>query len=365
MNDRHRRILLPIAAVAAAVIGLLLLSSWLEADRLRAELASSVRRVRESRDAAGAGAVRATERGTGSAAEGDRVAIPLAGLGTGELVVVGVCDAACPSLGLRLLSDDGSVLGEDGWGDAVPVVSAQIQRSEPVLLEVAVRRCDARECRFAWQALVLEGEGQEDSAATTGTCFAVSPDGLVLTAFHVVEWAQRIEIRFVGGPPLPAQVHSLDRLNDVALLKVEAPTPDYLNLADAGAVRLGEPVFTVGFPAVDVLGDQPKYSEGSVGALVGLEDSPPSLQLSIPVQPGSSGGPVVNDHGEVVGIIESVADADFFRGNGGLVPQPLSWAVEPGAVMIGLPEVEALAPTESRAEAVQRVLGAVCLVEAR
>jgi S1-C subfamily serine protease len=257
------------------------------------------------------------------------------------------------------------VVGQDGWGDAVPVVAALVERGDMLSLEIDLRRCDARECRFAWQALALEGEGSEDAATTTGTCFAVSPDGLVLTAQHVVEGAARIAVRFVGGAPLLAKVEKVDSETDVALLRVAGPTPEYLNLADDGAVRLGEPVFTVGFPAVDVLGEEPKYSEGSVGALAGLEGAPPSLQLSIAVQPGSSGGPVVNDHGEVVGIVESVADAAFFRGSDGLVPQPLSWAVQAGAVRDLVPDVEAPTPTESRAEAVQRVLGAVCLVEAR
>lgn len=365
MNDRRRRLALPIAAVVAAGLGLLLLSSWLEEDRLRTDLASAVRRVREGRAAAGEGAVRATEQGSGRAAQGERVVVPLGGLGPGEIVVVGVCDGDCSSLGLRLLARDGRVVGQDGWGDAVPVVAALVERGDMLSLEIDLRRCDARECRFAWQALALEGEGSEDAATTTGTCFAVSPDGLVLTAQHVVEGAARIEVRFVGGTPLLAKVEKVDAETDVALLRVSGPTPEYLNLADDGAVRLGEPVFTVGFPAVDVLGEEPKYSEGSVGALAGLEGAPPSLQLSIAVQPGSSGGPVVNDHGEVVGIVESVADAAFFRGADGLVPQPLSWAVQAGAVRDLVPEVDAPTPTESRAEAVQRVLGAVCLVEAR
>lgn len=354
----RRRLAFAAAAVAAAG---LVLSAWLEHERLRGDLAAAVRRVREVRE----GSVRASERGEGSAAQGERVVVPLDGFGPGELVVAAVCDGDCPSLGLRLLSCEGAVLGADGWGDAVPIVSAALERSDPVSLEIELRRCDAPSCRYAWQAIALDRSEADAPASTTGTCFAVSPDGLVLTANHVIEGAARIDVRFVGGPPLRARLEQVDTGTDVALLRVEAATPVYLGLAEVGAVRLGESVFTIGFPAVDVLGEEPKYSEGAVGALSGLEDDPPSLQLSIAVQPGSSGGPVLDDQGEVVGVIESVADSEFFRGAEGLVPQPLSWAVQAGTVRWLVPDVDPPPPAESRAEAVERALGAVCLVEAQ
>jgi hypothetical protein len=74
---------------------------------------------------------------------------------------------------------------------------------------------------------------------------------------------------------------------------------------------------------------------------------------------------VLDDQGEVVGVIESVADSEFFRGAEGLVPQPLSWAVQAGTVRWLVPDVDPPPPAESRAEAVERALGAVCLVEAQ
>jgi S1-C subfamily serine protease len=243
-------------------------------------------------------------------------------------------------------------------------VSTLLRESGPYAIEISMRGCSAARCRYAWQLLRLESrDGGSDGA--TGSCFAVGPGGLVLTARHVLEGAHQIDVSFPGGMALPATVEREDEATDVALLRVRTPTPEYLNLVRAGSVRLGEPVFTIGFPAVDVLGEEPKFADGTIGALAGLEHDPPSLQLSIPVQPGSSGAPVVNDRGEVVGIVESVADADFFGGDSGLVPQSLSWAVKAEAIHALVPPAPPRPATSSRADAVARVLRAVCLVETR
>ncbi len=366
MNGSGRRIGLLAALVALVVIAVAAgaLDSWLSEDWLRTDLERVIRHVREHGDEDGYDVVRLGDVRAGDAAPDEQVTLPLEVDTPGELAVAAVCDHDCTDLALRILDRNGDALASDEAGDAVPLVSAVVEEPGSYELQISMKACGAARCRYAWQPLRIssrEGGGDE---SITGTCFSVGPVGLLLTARDVIEVATHIEVRFAGGPALPASVERADRETDLALLRIAVATPEYLSLAAADSIHLGEPVFTVGFPAVDVLGEEPKYNDGTIGALAGLEGSPPSIQLSIPVQPGSSGGPVVNDHGEVVGIIEAVADADFFRGDTGLVPQSLSWAVKAEVARALIPATPPRATSRTRAEAVERVLRAVCLVEA-
>lgn len=347
--------------LAAGVLG----ERWLTGDWLRADLERAVRRVREQSEAEGLELLRVGAVRTGSAQPGERIRVRLDVAAAHEIAVIAACDADCDALGLRLLDPGGGELAREAADEVVPIVAATIERSESLDLEISMRGCRARRCRVAWQLLQVEPREAQADQAGAGTCFAVGPDGLVLTAKHVVEGAREIDVRFAGASSQPARLEAIDAASDLALLRTPLAAPEYLSFAATGSVRLGEPVFTIGFPAVDVLGGEPKFNDGSVGALSAVGPGPPVLQLSIPVQPGSSGGPVVNDRGEVIGVVESVADADFFGSGSGLVPQSLSWAVKAEEARRLVPRVPPRPVTASRAEAIDRVLRAVCLVETR
>jgi serine protease Do len=102
----------------------------------------------------------------------------------------------------------------------------------------------------------------------------------------------------------PAQLISADRLNDLALLRASGKFPA-LALAPSRATKLGEPVLTVGFPDTGVQGFALTVAKGEIRALTGAQDDPREFQISLAVQPRDSGGPLVNHHGNVVGVIEA------------------------------------------------------------
>jgi len=161
-----------------------------------------------------------------------------------------------------------------------------------------------------------------------GTGFFVSADGLVLTAHHVVDKAKVIKINLSDGSIALARVKEVDPPNDLALLTIEKETPAHLSLAGPRSARLGQKVFTIGFPAPDILGQEPKYTDGTISSLSGLEGTKSLLQISVPVQPGNSGGPLVNENGEVVGIITSTVGIGFFLAQTGSLPQNVNWAIK-------------------------------------
>jgi len=163
---------------------------------------------------------------------------------------------------------------------------------------------------------------------SSGTGFAVSADGAILTSAHVVVGFSSIAVVLSDGSIHPAKVLQLSSQTDIAVLKIDAATPAFLELASTAPIKLGDKVFTIGFPAPDVLGVRPKYSEGTISSLSGIADDAAWMQMSIPIQPGNSGGPVVDTHGHVVGIVAATAAVGRFLKDTGTLPQNVNWAVK-------------------------------------
>lgn len=193
-----------------------------------------------------------------------------------------------------------------------------------------------------------------------GTAFAVRPDGYFLTAFHVVKDAKAIEISCPESGKLAALVDKFSEANDLAILRVaNGKTPNYLVIADQTTTSLGEPVFTIGYPVPDTLGAEAKFTEGAISSLSVGGDAG-YMQISVPVHPGNSGGPLVNNSGDVVGVVIATASALSFLKNTGVLPQNVSWAVK-GAFAAPLFDVPQPSPrVPGRAVAIQRAQKATC-----
>lgn len=130
-----------------------------------------------------------------------------------------------------------------------------------------------------------------------GTGFVIG-SGRLATNLHVVAGADSCTITLPDGKhPAASTVVAYDAENDLAILAIDA-TPPILTLAAPDDMRLGEPVVAIGNP----LGLTATVSNGLVSGLRGPNDSPSVLQISAPIAPGSSGGPVLNEHGEVIGV---------------------------------------------------------------
>jgi S1-C subfamily serine protease len=94
-----------------------------------------------------------------------------------------------------------------------------------------------------------------------------------------------------------------DAEDDLAILKLKQPMPGVLAIRASSNVRLGESVATLGYPQISVQGVEPKFGRGEISSLSGLLDDPRHFQISVPVQPGNSGGPLVDLSGQVIGVI--------------------------------------------------------------
>ncbi len=205
---------------------------------------------------------------------------------------------------------------------------------------------------------------QTSAAVSHGTCFVVHPEGLLLTAHHVVAGAGRISVRFSDGRERHARVEQAAAANDLALLRVEETMPSYLSLAAPRSASAGQPVFTLGFPIRSLLGEEPKFTDGAISSLSGVLGEASLLQTTVPLQPGNSGGPLADDQGDVVGIVTSTAAIERFLAETGSLPQSINWAVKADYARPLFDPPAPLPPTPSREAAIERVRQALCFVEA-
>ncbi len=145
---------------------------------------------------------------------------------------------------------------------------------------------------------------------SVGSGFLVSADGLVVTAAHVVQTADTVEVRFLSGATSPAAPLASDPQADVALLRVErvpAGTP-VLALGDSDSVEVGDQVLVIGAP----MGMSHTLSVGHVSArrasrtLHGALEPVDLLQTDAAITRGSSGGPMVDMNGDVVGVVSHI-----------------------------------------------------------
>jgi hypothetical protein len=167
------------------------------------------------------------------------------------------------------------------------------------------------------------------NADSTGTGFFVSGDGYIVTNYHVVEGSSRLLVKHLDET-LTATVVAVDRQNDIALLKVpktDHPFP-HLSVNMAAIPTPGSDVFTIGFPDPMILGLTPKTTRGNVTASAGIKDDPRFLQISVPIQPGNSGGPLVDLAGSVIGITTATIDAINRLKDGGYLPQNINYALK-------------------------------------
>jgi S1-C subfamily serine protease len=174
----------------------------------------------------------------------------------------------------------------------------------------------------------FSGTRTESVTKSSGTCFFVDGIGTAVTNHHVVYGSSNIEVITSDGSKSSAKLIKASDSLDTAVLSTGHMTPNYLSLAKDKSLSLGQDVFTIGYPVTSILGSAPKYSEGTVSALSGLRDDESWIQMSTPIQPGNSGGPLVNDEGQVVGIVTATAAVENFFSVTGSLPQNVNWAIK-------------------------------------
>jgi serine protease Do len=185
-------------------------------------------------------------------------------------------------------------------GAATSPLSEVFKRVDPAVVEIHTRETD----------LPRMPMGQPVSVAGLGSGVLISADGKILTAAHVVQTADAIEVQLLTGETLRAKVLSSEPTADVALLQLEKPpkTPFVAKIGDSDAVEVGDSVFVVGAP----LGVSHTLTVGYVSARRRPNATLSSMsraeffQTDAAINQGNSGGPMFNMQGEVIGIVSYI-----------------------------------------------------------
>jgi TPR repeat protein len=193
-----------------------------------------------------------------------------------------------------------------------------------------------------WKAKVQPSDGAavaspaETPAVVNGSGFIVSKQGHIVTNRHVIEHCSIVTVQ-IQGVVHPSEILVTDQQNDLALIQISEPTrgksiTDSAVFADERGIRPGQSVVAVGFPLPGLLSSSPKVTTGTISALAGIHDDSRMLQITAPVQPGNSGGPVLDDSGNLVGVVTSKLDALEMARATGDIPQNVNFAIKTSVV---------------------------------
>jgi S1-C subfamily serine protease len=157
-----------------------------------------------------------------------------------------------------------------------------------------------------------------------GSGFVLDKAGHVLTNYHVVAGANRgIEVMLSNKRRYAAKVVGTDRVHDLALLQIDAPNLEPVTLADSSGLNVGQKVYAIGNP-FGLSGTMTRGIISSIRSIRGSEGAPieDAIQTDAAINPGNSGGPLLNSHGEVIGINTMIASngADQSSGIGFAIP---------------------------------------------
>lgn len=169
----------------------------------------------------------------------------------------------------------------------------------------------------------------ESIAMKVGTGFFVSDWGYILTNAHVVSGCKQIQTRDSNA----VRLVSKDDKGDLALLKIEVKSPAVATFRLRPEPRIGDSVIAFGFPLQGVLSSEGNLSTGNVSATSGVGDDPRFIQVSVPVQPGNSGSPLLDSGGAVIGGIESKLDAAVAFQITGDIPENVNFAIRASEVI--------------------------------
>jgi uncharacterized protein len=174
----------------------------------------------------------------------------------------------------------------------------------------------------------------------SGTGFFITDNGYLISNYHVVKDATKVRLLTSAGL-IDAKVVQTDAANDLALLKADgrfAPLP----IAASRTVNLGGTVATIGFPNIGMQGFSPKLAKGEIASLSGAADDPRYFQISVPVQPGNSGGALVDEHGNVIGVVSAKLNASVALAASGALPENVNYAVKSSFLLSFLESVPAV-----------------------
>ena len=166
---------------------------------------------------------------------------------------------------------------------------------------------------------------------SSGSGFAVNSDGYVITNYHVIEGCQDVNIHD-NGKIILSTIITFDPNNDIALLKGNFKPRNFYPLSRS-TPKLLTNIYVAGHPFGLNISSAVKVTKGIVSSLTGLENNYSNIQIDAALQPGNSGGPIINNKGNVVGVAVAKLDLDSIIEEYGVVPENVNFGVKANVVI--------------------------------
>jgi S1-C subfamily serine protease len=168
--------------------------------------------------------------------------------------------------------------------------------------------------------------------ASTGSGIIIDKQGDIVTNAHVVAACSEPSVVDTANDRFHARVVTKDTASDLALVKADHHWPQPASFRDSNVLRLGESAAVSGFPLAGLVASSMAMTVGTVSATAGPRDDSRFFQVSAPVQPGNSGGPVLDNQGHVIGMVTSQLNGVLLPIVAGIAPQNVNFAIK-GAII--------------------------------
>ena len=196
---------------------------------------------------------------------------------------------------------------------------------------------------------------------SSGTGFFVSRDGHIISNYHLIGGCKNVKSH-LRGTEQSLTVLTVDRVNDLALLKaIKSPTQVF-SISRDNAYPLQE-IIVAGYPFGKVVSSSIKFTKGIVSSLSGIGDNYSQIQIDAALQPGNSGGPIIDEKGNVIGVAVAKLDLKAVMKDFGVVPENTNFGIKSSTVLnfISANSVQTLGPSKkeiSKAELSKKISNA-------
>ncbi|MDA9822659.1 trypsin-like peptidase domain-containing protein [Paracoccaceae bacterium] len=198
-------------------------------------------------------------------------------------------------------------------------------------------------------------QDDEIISASSGSGFAVSSDGYVITNHHVIEGCQKVVVH-TKEKDLTVRIITYDPQNDLALLKGDFRPSTVFPLSN-NRPELLQDIYVAGFPFGDKFSTSVKVTKGIISSLTGLGNNFSNIQIDAALQSGNSGGPILDDFGNVIGVAVSKLDAKYMFEEFGIIPENTNFGIKSSVVRSVLDSNEVDIPPANQSEISKSKLG--------
>lgn len=233
----------------------------------------------------------------------------------------------------------------------IPLIERDLTAAQRAEGQRLAREWKPRKPEPASSAVQREGIAQS-RPDSSGTGFFITEDGYFVTNQHVAGEGATVRLVTATGS-IAAKVVKVDRANDLALLKAEGKFTALPVITSRG-VRLGATTATVGFPNTGLQGFAPKLAKGEIASLAGAQDDARHFQISAPIQPGNSGGALVDERGNVIGVVVAKLSQRAALATSGALAENVNYAVKSSYLLSFLESVPEVAAKLKEAHTKER-----------